>query len=288
MKSIQKLKEVLHAGHKLINEQQDATEAARLGELRAGSAGAITADGKAYYTQCGRLAQARLLGHQQQPTTEMRAMFNGGFALENYLEEQFKAAGFEHTKEPKYSKEIAPGLTVYGRPDFEFTIEGTRVGLEIKSLASPFSVIKQVKNGFPLMKHLLQAAVYTMICDRSEWLFAVGNVFFANEKGQRVSPGLRFYEFRKAGDSFTISNEAGETTTLPFTVPDIIRYYQQVQDKTKAEELLPRPTEQELRISTYNRCNYCHMKSACNEADAKQISFKDWMKRVLINKESFE
>ena len=284
---ISKIKAVFKDAHLKVNEADQAKELKRLGELRAGSVGALMPDGSAYYSQCGRLAQARLLGEQQPPTAQMRAMFNGGFALEGFIESNLVAAGLEFTKEQPCSAEIAPGVVVHGRPDFDVKLGDEWVGVEVKSLASPTSVIKQVKNDFPFVKHLLQSAIYCILLKRTRWLIVIGNAFYVNERGYRIEPGIRWYELRlDGGDKFIVENEKGVTIELPFKPQHLVDYYAEVLKSTEERRLMPRPTEGELKVDTYNRCNYCHMQNSCNQADNGQIDFEGWVGAVNPNKSS--
>lgn len=286
MKLIRAARNLEEVGTKAINASKAVLELAKLGTARAGSGGAITEDEKHYYTGCGRLAQARLLGFERPPSTSLLAMFEGGLALENFLEKIYLAAGLEFKKEQPISGQI--GRTVIsGRPDFDLNIDGRWVGVEVKSMASPFSAIKQAKNGYPLIKHLVQACTYMLLSEREEWLVAVGNIFFANERGFRVNPGVRYYEVHKvqSGGGFTVTNEQDKTAPLPFTARDIERYYNRLIRFTGEEKLMARPSEFELKSDTYSRCKYCAMASACNEIENGQIDFTQWMKKVPEAKE---
>lgn len=281
-----KVKSLMKDAHVQINKDDAAGESVRTGTLRAGSTGAMLPSGEILAAQCGRLAQARFLGQQQAPTTEMRAMFNGGFALEDYLEKQFKASGIEYRRETPVQLELSKGIVVNGRPDFDIKVGDEWVGVEVKSLASPFSVIKQVKNGFPFMKHLLQAATYAMVLGRDKWLIAIGNSFYARDKGLSIEPGLRWYQLNRVGGEFSCVNEKGSDIKLPFSERDIVAYYEAIRSGVEFRQLVERPHEKELKVDTYNRCNYCHMSSQCNLYDAKQIDFETWISRVPLNKEN--
>lgn len=286
---IPKLRELFKDAHEKINKQEADKEATKLGTLRAGSTGAIVGD-TALYTSCGRLAQARLLGFQSEPTQEMRLMFNGGLTLEDYIETRLKAADVMFTKEEPVQVEIEPGIVVSGRPDFDVILElkeGRKaVGFEIKSLASPFSVIKQRKNDFPFMKHLLQAATYMTMLRRDEWIVIIGHSFYVNQNGKKHNPELKMYTILFSNSKFYVQNENGYKKELPFDKSHIIAYYREVKQSTASKTLMPRPTELELNVDTYNRCNYCPMQSACNEYEAGQLTFEQWLERVKITKES--
>ena len=301
---ISQIKEVFSNANEVLNEQRKEEEKAKLGIARGGSAGAITGKGEALYTDCGRKAQARLLGVDSGKSQSDRAMFEGGFALENYiekyltvskevnegrlkiklkkqLEEFFKKAGVEFEKEAELLGKIGE-VTVSGRADFRLTLDSETVGIEVKSMASPFSTIKQVKNKFPMIKHLVQSCTYMILWGEDQWLIAVGNVFNANERGFKVQSGLRWYRvYRYDGDPvfFNCENEQGETIVLPFTANDIVRYYAQLMQFTKEKSLMPMPTELELNIDTYNRCKYCPMEGACNEYELGTLTFDQWIER---------
>jgi hypothetical protein len=289
---IKKMKEIFSEAHRKINEAEKKKENLKVGTLRAGSSGAITASGQ-LYTGCGRLAQARLLGYQSEPTEQMRLMFNGGLTLEDYMESRLQACNIDYTKEEPIECNVEGVGIISGRPDFQILVEdgGIRryIGIEVKSLASPFSVIKQRKNGFPFMKHLLQAATYMLITNRDEWLVVIGHSFFVNQNGKKHDPDLKWYRislFREFNrETLYVENEKGEAKQLPFDFSHIIAYYKEVREKTASTTLMARPTEQELQVDTYNRCNYCPMASACNEYEAGQITFEDWLERVKVERE---
>lgn len=270
--------------HGKINEEDAAKEAKKINTFRVGSSGAIV-DGAVYSTQCGRLAQARYLGAQSPPTEEMRVMFNGGFTLEDYIAKRFTTLGLKFVAEKEHNVEVAPGITISGRPDFELTIDGEEVGVEIKSLASPFSVIKQRKNRFPFMKHMIQSATYMTMLNRDSWLIAIGHSFHVRDGGRQHPPAVVWYEMKYDGSKFRVINEKDEKAFLPFDKSHIIAYYKEQQDANNEKRLMARPKEEELNVDTYNRCNYCPMKSACNEYDNGMIDFESWLGRVLVSKE---
>src|SRR5271166_6283740 len=151
---IKQFKDWMTSAHEKINEEEAAKESKKINTFRVGSSGAIMGTGDALYTQCGRLAQARYLGFQASPTEEMRTMFNGGLTLEDFIEQRFRTLDLQYQKEVEVQGEIASGIVVSGRPDFDVLVKNEdeiyeAIGIEIKSLASPFSVIKFDKNGFP-------------------------------------------------------------------------------------------------------------------------------------------
>jgi hypothetical protein len=287
---INKLKKVLKDGHEKINKRESEREESKIGFLRAGSSGAIV-NSTALYTDCGRKAQARLLGYSPEPTEELRLMFNCGLTLENYIETRLQAAGIDYGKEEEITRYFDDIGYISGRPDFEVFLEekGVRklIGIEVKSFVSPFSVIKQRKNDFPMMKHLIQAATYMMMTNRDEWYICIGHFFYVNQNGKKHNPALVWYELKKNGDGkLTVTNEKGRFRDLPFDFSNILSYYKEVRNKTDAKQLMDRPTEMELNVDTYNRCNYCPMKSACNEYEAGQLTFEQWLEKVKITKES--
>lgn len=273
--------------HEEINKEDEAKEATKRETFRVGSSGAVV-NNEVYATQCGRLGQARFLGYQSPPTQEMRVMFNGGFTLEDYLEKRFTTLGLKFTKEVARDGEISPGIVVSGRPDFEVEINGELVGVEVKSLASPFSVIKQRKNRFPYMKHLIQSATYMTLTGRDSWLIAIGHSFHVNDRGMKVPPEVVWYELKYLDGKFVVTNDKNENAILPFDKSHIIDYYREQKAATDEKRLMARPKEYELKVDTYNRCNYCPMKSACNEYDAGLLSFENWLSRVLVSKEKEE
>lgn len=284
MTLISKFKQMMKDVHELINKEEEAKEALKLNTFRVGSSGALV-EGEVYATQCGRLAQARFLGHQSPPTQEMRVMFNGGLTLEDHLTARFKTLNLNFYQERQQEGEIAPGIVVSGRPDFEVEMEGELVGIEVKSLASPFSVIKQRKNRFPYMKHLIQSATYMTLTKRDKWLIAIGHTFHVNDRGFKVPPSIIWFELKYLNDKFVITNEKNENAVLPFDKSHIIAYYKEQQEATNEKRLMARPKEQELNVDTYNRCNYCPMLSACNEYDNGLIDFEQWLSRVVVSKE---
>lgn len=281
---INKFKKLFKEAHEKINKIEEDKEAAKWGTFRVGSSGALR-DGDVYSTQCGRLGQARLLGYQSPPTQEMRVMFNGGITLEDYVQQRLEANNLPFIKEHSHAVELLPGITVSGRPDFEVEIDGEIIGIEVKSLASPTSVIKHEKNRFPYMKHLIQAATYMTLLDRKRWLIAVGHTFYVNERGHKIPPKVTFYELHLLDGSFVVTNAKNENALLPFTKEHIYLYYKEMDAAVKEKRLMSRPKEEEINVDTYSRCNYCPMKSACNEYDNKQIDFQSWLQRIKVNKE---
>jgi hypothetical protein len=284
MTLLNKFKKMMKEAHEIINSKEVSKEALKINTFRVGSSGAVV-DGEIYSTQCGRLAQARYLGAQSPPTQEMRVMFNGGLTLEDYLAKSFESLGLSYVAEKEYNREILPGITVSGRPDFEVVVYGIPVGIEAKSLASPFSVIKQRKNKFPYMKHMIQAAAYMTLLERDHWLIAIGHSFHVNERGLRIPPEVKWFELTYLNDMFIVTNELNESRALPFNKAHIRQYYVELKKGLDEQKLVGRPKEEELNIDTYSRCKYCPMQSACNEYDNGLIGFSDWIKRILVNKE---
>lgn len=286
MKLINRFKELMTEAHKVINKQDAEVEKQKQGVFRVGSSGALV-DGDIYAAGCGRLAQARYLGEQTPPTESARAMFQGGFAVEDLVEARFKAMGIEYKKEVATTSSLVEGLEVSGRPDFEALIDGEWVGVEVKSLASPFSVIKLKKNGYPFMKHMIQAATYMAALKKERWVIVVGHTFNVNQNGVKMESGLYWYEMNEGFDGdFFITNDKGGSMKLPFKKQHIIDYYLALKTGIAEEKLVDRPKEKELNVDTYNRCNYCPMKSACNEYDNNQINFQSWLERVRVTKET--
>lgn len=283
--TLQDFKKAAKTAHEKQLKDESVKEAGKLGILRGGSAGALVGD-KAYYSQCGRLAQARLLGKQIPPTQSMRMMFNGGYTLENAVEDIFKNADIEYVKENDRLVNH-PEIGYIGmRPDFEImTASNGWLGVEVKSLASPFSVIKQKKNGFPFMKHLVQSATYMTFLGRDKWIIVIGQSFNTNQNGKKIDSGLEWYSLSLVGMNFVVENELGKLQELPFDSSHILAYYKEVKAANKEQRLMIRPTEKELNVDTYDRCKYCPMQSACNEYDAKQIDFETWLSRVETSKE---
>jgi hypothetical protein len=284
MSLINKFKQLMTDAHEAINKTEEAKEAEKINTFRVGSSGAIV-EGEVYSTQCGRLAQARFLGYQSPPTQEMRVMFNGGLTFEDFLAARFTKLGLKFHQERQQEGEIAPGIVVSGRPDFEVETETGLVGIEVKSLASPFSVMKQRKNRFPYMKHMIQAATYMTLTGLDSWLIVIGHSFHVNDRGMKIPPALMWYELKYVNGKFIITNDNNENALLPFDKQHIISYYREQQDGIKSKQLMARPKEYELNVDTYNRCNYCPMKSACNEYDKGLIGFEQWLSRVVVSKE---
>lgn len=204
------------AAHHKINTIEASKEAEKIATFRVGSSGAITSENKAYYTQCGRLAQARYLGYQAPPTESMRAMFNGGLTLEDFVEQRLKVLGISFDKEKQIEVMLTPEIRVTGRPDFILHFEDGDVGIEVKSLASVFSVIKQRKNGQPFMKHMIQAATYMCAMSMPKWTVVIGHSFFVRDKATNIEPGLVWYEMAMEKDNeFTVTNEKVKLTDCP-------------------------------------------------------------------------
>jgi PD-(D/E)XK nuclease superfamily len=290
MSLIKDMKSIMRKAHDRITINEKVKEAEKAGVFRAGSSGAIV-DGHGYTASCGRLAQARLLGYQSDPTQEMRVMFNGGLTLEDYLEVRFKAIDIPFYKEREVKDGLTSDIVISGRPDFDVYVGGKWVGIEVKSLASPFSVIKQRKNRFPFIKHMVQAATYMLLLNRNQWLIAIGHSFHVNQNGQKFPPEVVWYELKWNTDLvegkgfFVVTNERNESAVLPFGKEHIIAFYKELASATKEKRLMGRPFEYELNVDTYSRCNYCPMKSACNEYDAGTLDFQSWLSKVQVSKE---
>lgn len=286
LKEFKKWSRLASKKQNLVDKNKEKTKE---GVLRGGSAGALVG-GTAYYSQCGRLAQARLLSKQIPITESQRVMFSQGYAMEEVVKGILQESGLKFKQEKDYLIDNSEIGKIGMRPDFEiYSRTDDWLGIEVKSLASPFSVIKQKKNGFPFMKHMIQSAVYMTFLNREKWVIVIGQAFNTNQNGKKIDSGLEWYLMRSLTEfgktTFYIENEKGEMEILPFTAQHIIDYYKEVRLASGEKRLMIRPTEKELRIDTYDRCKYCPMQSACNEYDVGQIDFETWLSRVETSKE---
>lgn len=289
---LKKIKQIQKDAFKAVSERDAEANERTVGLLRGGSSGALVGE-KSYAAKCARLDQARMLGVQKAVTDAERVMFSAGLGHEVFLEGQFRASGIEF-RGPEYfekhpyrvpvPRDGKPDLMWGGRPDFELKIDGQWVGVEAKALVSNFSVMKQKSADWPYMRHLVQAAAYMLMLNRPNWLIAIGHYFYAQPNpANKIPPQVNWYELRvnEAGE-LEVENEKHEIQPLPFGIQHVKDYYLDIADRNERKVLALRPTEKEMGMRPYNRCNYCPMKNSCNKYDTQQMTFEEWLEQLKL------
>lgn len=161
---------------KLFEEGQDAKnanhkagDAAKLGNLRGGSAGAVCADGKVY-GKCGRLHLLRTKGISADPERFTDAMFAAGLTNEDSVAELLNLAPIEgHTI---LREEECPVMwnipttdkIATGRPDIVYRDNESGkyvLGLELKNISSIHTARNVIADFKPDSGHMVQAAFYS-------------------------------------------------------------------------------------------------------------------------------
>lgn len=274
------IKKLLVDGFDTIQQELDQKEKSKVGFLRGGSTGCVV--NGAYLGECPRIAQRRLHGLTHPISFESDLVFNLGFSHENnvlsklLINDGVKAVTIP---EGQYSFDTAhtkltignpiqtdiSGYKWSGSPDFVVEmLDGSRFGIETKALASSSSASKIYHNDFPYTKAILQAAMYSYVTGLP-WYILYGLYFYAGSYRDKVSPFLKEFKIELEGTDNTIVvvREGGERVITDFSIKGILDFYRQV---AESREALPRPTEKEMG-PTYNRCDYCWMREACQDYD---------------------
>jgi hypothetical protein len=276
---LKKINAILELAHENKMQDRKKKAIATTGTLRGAMAGALTPDGL-YSAKCPRLDQARFVGNESTSTQAESIMFSAGFGHELFLEQTFKDSKIEFIREIPVSSTVE-GVPWTGTPDFQIKVGEEWVGVEAKSFVSNFSVHKQISNGWPPMRHILQVLHYMTVLKRDRWLICVGHYFYAIADGEEHPPSIRWFEVTLNEDgTHTVENEKGDKTVVAIRRDDVLSYLKLIIKHSSEGTLAPRPVEKEISARPYNRCRYCKMESQCNAYDAGKSTMEKWTDKL--------
>lgn len=315
---------ILRAGHAALRAASKEKESTKKGTLRGGNSGAVVR-GEGVVGKCHRITLARFLGHQAAAEGSRDLMFDAGFKNEDSWYEVLKAAWkgvILREEEVPVVWETSRGIKVTGRPDFvlcepgEVTPEQPDppprkvLGLELKLVASLWTMFDVIVKRTPKTDHVIQAAHYKWklgipyelwYTSRVDWpitgwlvksfvrliwgdhIFGE-DVFDYNERGEPK----KIYPFY-AGFELDIRNEVvyyravGSETWVEtlITTQAIEDYYELIGTMAAEKTLGERPAGVNMDGSKmgYDKCSakYCPFSEIC---DRHEDNYDDWVAAV--------
>jgi hypothetical protein len=312
MSRIQKLFEQGTAALVAAHAEQEKT---KVGILRAGNTGIITADG-GVAGKCARLTYLRYKGIQVEEADHSRElMFAAGRSNEDSWLEVLRAADptlvIKREEEIPIRWETASGVPVTGRPDIVIGHEKDGVfvpenGIELKQASSLWTVRDVGIMMKPKMLHLMQAAHYSWQVGVPFELWYTSRADFAvmgwaqknfprpgepgsdrceyNEKGEikKVLPFVKGYELdlTQKGQLRYRPVGDGPWTYTVITRDSIEGYFELIPLMDSVGVLPPAPIniEADGQKGGYSICSYCPLQATCESYKGKKVS--EWMSKV--------
>lgn len=295
-------------------KEHDNKEAEKVGTLRGGNSGCITADNK-LLGQCGRIAYLRAKGINPNPIEEERELM---FAAGRSNEDTWLDALKRTWTGPILCEEDIPtswktqiGMAVTGRPDIVLC-EGENkpvLGIELKLVSSLWTARDILINDVPKMNHLVQAAHYSWQLEvpfelwytsRADYHIGSGwerRVFKkglglpmmeTNDDGhpKKLTPFVAGFTMHWDGDRLVYTSvQTGRSVQTLITQTGINKYYNQVADMDVTDKLPPRPEGVKGDGSkSYSACDYCALNSVCDKVTGT-TDFYNAAKQVVREQE---
>jgi hypothetical protein len=279
--SLPNIDELYHEGTRILSEEKDKLEAAKVGVLRGGSSGAVLFGSK-FVGTCPRKAYLRYKGIN---TSDIEAddllMFDGGLANEDIWAKILEKSlppffSLKREEEVPLVYTFEDGSKITGRPDLViFDGEKPLLGIELKSVSALWTAKDVLVDGEPKMGHAIQAALYSLIMGIPWEIWYTSRVHFQlsyeswqqrlfkgidpsyceiverTNKGKTETLIKKIYPFRKGyrlewtcKDQLLITplDPSKEPILSPITKESILKFYRTVADIDKVGVLPPRPT----------------------------------------------
>jgi hypothetical protein len=300
-------------GQKLLQEKHNEGEAAKLGTLRGGSSGCITAKGT-IVGKCHRLAHLRSLGHQEYKDGTAHIMFAAGYANEDIWLDHLK----ESWDGPILCEEEIPVLwrtdndtLVSGRPDIVLCTLGENdeeipaLGLELKLVSSPFTAYNVAAKDTPNLDHIIQASHYMwqlnvpfklVYSSRSNYGLGFPNMKptwlrspqYLNDEQFKTIPFIKVFDMW-IEDGVVWYQGSRDPVETAVTVNGIQEYYNRVSVMGERKSLGPRPDSRNAdgTIRSWKACDakYCDFSETCDMYETDYDRWKDEA-IVICNKET--
>lgn len=306
----------LHNAFKNLEAEGDTKELAKLGQLRAGSAGVELASGD-LIGKCPRVALLRKLGVSEEIDTSSLTMFSGGYANEAEVERLLRttlAPGEELTAGEDTSFSLPSGLKILGRPDLLIKEGGRPVeGVELKNVSSLWTARDVNYDLRPKSDHLIQAGLYSLMLAEGGvplpytllyssfaqfhlstapgWLkgkFKPGapDVEFKLDKRSGREEPFKILSFFRAYDlTWEEGHLCYQTKGLDrpvrteVSLESLDRWYQTVVKQEQLKQLAARPAAKSVDgTSSYKACDYCSFADVC---DKSENNYELWLDGVL-------
>jgi hypothetical protein len=295
------LEKLLCEGENIKQQEHDAIEKEKHGQLRAGNTGIVTEEGD-ILGSCHRLTLARYLGYQPPNRPVSQFFFHGGEANEHVYYELLrrswvKKRGMRLKMEPHthvqwtLRMEVPPEegkkrgkkveVPVTGRPDFllQDEDENTLMVIENKGIQSAMRAKKALIAGQPASDALCQNAHYCWQLD------APGVVTYAAYSSfYKIQPGrIHFYTGFDQEGRFYFIDKNGNQVKTEITAEAIKRFYELIYMMTVLQKLgpmySPKPVYQ-CDDDDYNKCKSCPLREACERYNDDYMSWLDAVKII--------
>jgi len=307
---------LVQAGIRHMQREHDEKEQQKLGVLRGGNTGILTADGR-ILGKCARQTYLRLIGVDcDQEDASREFMFAAGRTNEDswmdlLIRSGISASSIRREEEVPISWTTKSGRLVTGRPDIvigegEGAAWVPKKGIELKLASSLWTARDVAVKGEPKAMHLMQAAHYAWQLNVPFELWYAGRadfeISYANFFPKQGEPGSEFIQYNDQGKARKIrpfiagyelawANGSliyrrlgpaadGQWKGTPITQQGIRDYYELVDSMVLTGVMPPRP--QNVTASGekggYSICDYCPIKAVCDKREKGPLDV--WVKEA--------
>jgi hypothetical protein len=243
------------------------------GNIRGGSVGVIWDD--RVVGHCHRVALLRMLGINKRPAdNNTQIMFDAGLSAEQHIATLIRSAGYKTLQESEipvlYEME---GKTVSGRPDIVIVADdGTKTGLEIKTVCSTFTAEAVGVKGEPKLEHLTQAAHYSHRLDIPYiLLYWNPNVFVptyflkkTHPDVHKIPPFIKMYEMAWRDDVLFVDGK--QTIITKSGIDGFVRLVTLMEKHKSIGDKFSSYTYVGKKM-TYSLCTYCEFQHVCKQTN---------------------
>lgn len=302
------IKDLLQQGRDALDAKYREDAQAKLGQLRAGSTGALV-DGDVLGS-CHRKAHLRELGLDLplDNPVQTKIMFEGGIANEHVIATLLTAAGvpFAQEEDIPVLHPLSNGKTLSGRPDFAVVLDAngnwTR-GVEAKRVSAVWTAKSVHYELTPKDAHLCQAGLYSLLMNRLPYSLVYRNdvqwhagmlgksfqTLLANrgwDLEYRYGKPFKILGFEREYD-LTWDDEdhlcymtqgLDHPVRTKITGQALLDFNEAVSTMRETGDLGPRPSQDSVLYgkSSYNMCDemYCPLASVC---DNHEDNYDEWV-----------
>lgn len=283
-------------GEEALRAKHQEREASKLGILRVGNAGCMVSENSCIGA-CPQTTLARFLGHQL-PTEASQAYFDGGIENESVWDVNIRAAGrdFRCEEEIPVVHTLPCGTKITGRPDMvlgetkemyqKYDQFFPQLVIELKACQATNSAAKKLLLESPDLKHLIQAATYSMFLNAPAVLVYTSNVsggivnYFTKREAGGADATFGKIEFKlgwEDGNLYYMKGDIRYDTVV--TQQGILDFYSNI--AKMARERSPGLIYEDMvdiygDLLPYNPRNYSDINSLVSDNQ----SFDDWEAQV--------
>ncbi len=266
-----RIQTVLDQGYEVLAAQRAAKEQFP-DALRVGTVGCVTPEG--VYGTCHRIAMARLLGYEMEPTRDARIMWAAGDRNEDTWKEILVAGGLRLLEDVSIHTLVGT-RSVVGHPDIVAydPQTGARFGLELKGIFG-MSTLASVLKDKPKNENLIQAATYAMFLN-IPFKLCYTLYHWSNVGGRQIRPFHKVFDLQWFGDWLKYRPEdAEEWISTSVTQTGIRAYYTQVSNQEMGDRPLADYVDGTPKRNG-DTCQYCEFAMACDRYDTDR-DFDHW------------